>query len=41
MDEDLIKEIKKKAIEENTDVSKLLEEMITNYLKLSDINLKG
>lgn len=33
LDEELIKEIKKKAIEEDTDVSKILEKMIENYLK--------
>jgi hypothetical protein len=33
LDEELIKKIKVKAIEENTDVSKLLEKMIENYLK--------
>lgn len=33
LDEELIKAIKVKAIEENTDVSKLLEKMIEEYLK--------
>jgi len=32
LDEELIKSIKIKAIEENTDVSKLLEKMIKDYL---------
>lgn len=34
LDEELIKLIKVKAIEENTDVSKLLEKLIKDYLKL-------
>ena len=32
LDEELIKKIKIQAIEENTDVSKLLEKMIKDYL---------
>lgn len=33
LDEQLITKIKIKAIEENTDVSKLLEKLILKYLK--------
>lgn len=33
LDEELIKAIKVKAIGENTDVSKLLEKLIKDYLK--------
>lgn len=33
LDEQLISKIKIKAIEENTDVSKLLEKLISEYLK--------
>jgi hypothetical protein len=36
LNEELIKNIKVKAIEENTDVSKLLEKMIENYLKSTE-----
>lgn len=35
LNEELIKAIKIKAIEENTDVSKLIEKMIEIYLKSS------
>ncbi|WP_288709873.1 DUF6364 family protein [uncultured Clostridium sp.] len=33
LDEEIIKKIKVQAIKENTDVSKLLEKLIENYLK--------
>ena len=33
LDEEIIKKIKVQAIKENTDVSKLLERLIENYLK--------
>ena len=33
LDEELIKKIKIQAVKENTDVSKLLEKLIENYLK--------
>ena len=33
LDEEIIKKIKIQAIKENTDVSKLLEKLIENYLK--------
>ena len=35
LDEEIIKKIKVQAIKENTDVSKLLERLIENYLKES------
>lgn len=35
LDEEIIKKIKVQAIKENTDVSKLLEKLIENYLKES------
>ena len=35
LDEELIKKIKIQAVKENTDVSKLLEKLIENYLKES------
>ena len=33
VDEEIIKKIKIQAVKENTDVSKLLEKLIENYLK--------
>lgn len=33
LDEEIIKKIKVQAVKENTDVSKLLEKLIENYLK--------
>ena len=33
LDEEIIKKIKFQAVKENTDVSKLLEKLIENYLK--------
>lgn len=33
LDEEIIKKVKIQAIKENTDVSKLLEKLIENYLK--------
>ena len=33
LDEEIIKKIKIQAVKENTDVSKLLEKLIKNYLK--------
>ena len=33
LDEEIIKKIKVQAIKENTNVSKLLEKLIENYLK--------
>ena len=33
LDEEIIKKIKIQAVKENTDVSKLLEKLIENYLK--------
>ena len=33
LDEEIIKKIKIQAVKENTDVSKLLEKLIQNYLK--------
>ena len=35
LDEEIIKKIKIQAVKENTDVSKLLEKLIENYLKES------
>ena len=35
LDEEIIKKIKFQAVKENTDVSKLLEKLIENYLKES------
>ena len=35
LDEEIIKKIKIQAVKENTDVSKLLERLIENYLKES------
>ena len=37
LDENIIKKIKMRAIEENTDVSKLLEKLITDYLNTKEI----
>ena len=33
LDDEIIKKIKIQAVKENTDVSKLLEKLIENYLK--------
>lgn len=36
LDEEVIKKIKVKAIEENTDVSKIIEKLLIEYLKEKD-----
>jgi hypothetical protein len=36
LDEEVIKKIKVKAVEENTDVSKIIEKLLIEYLKEKD-----